>query len=52
MIDNYKIEGCINLDEHACFKNVNTMPNFQEKLKQFKENLVGLVGAGQAKSFY
>lgn len=52
MIDSYKIEGCINLDEHTCFKNVNTMPNFQEKLKEFKENLVRLVNTEQAKSFY
>ena len=38
-LDLYKIDGTINLDQHPCFNNLNTFPEFQEGLEQFKYHL-------------
>ena len=36
ILDTYKIEGTINLDQHSCFNNPNTFPQFQAGLNHFK----------------
>ena len=34
-LNQYMIEGTINLDSHGCFGSVDTYPNFQEELDKF-----------------
>ena len=51
-INQYKIDGTINLDSHYCFGNKNSYPRFQEKLEDFKSLLVDLVEKGESKTFY
>jgi len=36
----YTIPGTVNLDGHKCFHDVNTYPNFQHELTEFKDKLV------------
>jgi len=36
-LDNYKIEGTVNLDANPCFSNPDTFPNFQDNLEKFNE---------------
>lgn len=48
----YKIEGCVNLDKHPCFKDPATFSSFQEKLQSFKDNLYHLINTNQGKTFY
>ena len=40
ILDIYKIEGTINLDQHSCFNNPNTFPQFQAGLNHFKYHLI------------
>jgi hypothetical protein len=51
-LDNYKIEGTVNLDANPCFGNPDTFPNFQEKLEEFKSLLESLVVNNESKTFY
>ena len=51
-INQYKIDGTINLDSHYCFGNKNSYPRFQEKLEEFKSFLIDLVEKGESKTFY
>jgi hypothetical protein len=48
----YKIPNTVNLDDHKCFHDINTYPNFQNELSSFKENLVNLVNNRQSATFY
>ena len=41
--DLYKINNTSNLDQHSCFHNENTYPNFQKDLKKFKFHITELV---------
>ena len=40
-LDQYKISNTLNLDNHPCFHNPNTFPNFQNELKTFLVEYVG-----------
>ena len=51
-LDNYKIEGTVNLDANPCFSNPDTFPNFQDKLEEFKGLLKDLVANNESKTFY
>ena len=51
-LEQYKIDGTINLDSHHCFGNKNSYPNFQEKLEEFKSLLIDLVDKEESKTFY
>jgi len=48
----YEIDNAVNLDQHSCFKNPDTYPDFQEHLKIFKKQLVKMVDNGESKTFY
>lgn len=52
MIDFYKIEGAVNLDNNCCFDVEKTYPNFQKELEIFKDLLITLVNTQQSKTFY
>ena len=52
MLDLYKIEGCKNLDDNACFKREETYPSFQQDLQKFKDHLKHLVSNNECKTFY
>ena len=43
MIDLYKIEGTVNLDQHSCFEDKETFSQFQEGLEVFKYHINQLV---------
>ena len=43
MLDLYKIEGAVNLDQHPCFEDKETFNQFQEGLKVFKHHINQLV---------
>jgi hypothetical protein len=51
-LDKYKIKGTINLDSNPCFNNLDTFPDFQDKLEQFKNHLTELVDNKESKTFY
>ena len=51
-LNQYMIEGTINLDSHGCFGSVDTYPNFQEELDKFKNHLIDLVDNKESKTFY
>lgn len=51
-LEQYKIEGTLNLDSNPCFTNVDTYPTFQEELEKFKSLLNNLVDNGESKTFY
>ena len=51
-LDLYIIDGTINLDQHPCFNNLNTFPEFQEGLEQFKYHLKQLVTNQVDVTFY
>lgn len=51
-LEQYKINGTINLDSHHCFGNKNSYPRFQDQLEEFKSVLINLVGKGESKTFY
>jgi len=52
ILDTYKIEGTINLDQHSCFNNPNTFPQFQAGLNHFKYHLHQIVDDGESATFY
>ena len=52
MLDMYKIEGSINLDTHPCLDNLETYPQFEKELQEFKDLLIELVDHNQSKTFY
>lgn len=43
MLDLYKIEGTVNLDQHSCFEDKETFNQFQEGLEVFKYHINQLV---------
>ena len=43
MLDLYKIEGAVNLDQHPCFEDKETFNQFQEGLEVFKYHINQLV---------
>ena len=51
-LDQYKIEGAVNLDDDPCFFDRNIYPNFQLELDIFKSLLLGMVSHGDSKTFY
>ena len=51
-LDNYQIDGCVNIDTHPCFWNPESYPKFQEDLEKFKSLLVELVDKNESKTFY
>ena len=51
-IDLYKIDGTINLDQNDCYTHIETYPNFQSDLSNFKELLSNLVTNGLSKTLY
>jgi hypothetical protein len=50
--DLYKINNTSNLDQHSCFHNENTYPNFQKDLKKFKFHITELVDNKASATFY
>ena len=50
--DLYKINNTSNLDQHICFHNENTYPNFQKDLKKFKLHITELVDNKTPATFY
>lgn len=48
----YSIEGTLNLDNHSCFNNKNTYPNFQKDLHKFKNHIKSLVENNTPSVFY
>ena len=50
--DLYKINNTSNLDQHSCFHNENTYPNFQKDLKKFKFHITELVDNKSSATFY
>lgn len=51
-LDQYKIQGTLNLDNHQCFHNFNTYPNFQNHLQNFKTHIRRLVDNKESATFY
>ncbi len=51
-LDQYKIEGTVNLDHHVCFETPNTDPDFQRNLENMKYVLEKEVNEKSCKSFY
>ena len=51
-LDRYKIPGTINNDSNPCFNNLDTFPDFQIKLEQFKSHVMQLVDDKESKTFY
>ena len=51
-LDRYKIPGTINKDSNPCFNNLDTFPDFQIKLEQFKSHVMQLVDDKESKTFY
>jgi hypothetical protein len=50
--DIYKINDTINLDQHTCFHDKNTYPDFQENLWKFKAHITKLVDNKESATFY
>lgn len=51
-LDQYKIDGCINIDTEPFFERQECYPLFQDHLVDFKNLLVSLVERGESKTFY
>tara|TARA_A100001201_G_scaffold7736_2_gene12306 strand:+ start:2022 stop:2894 length:873 start_codon:yes stop_codon:yes gene_type:complete len=51
-LDEYKIEGTVNLDGNPCFESEDTFTSFQEKLEEFKQLLVSVVDESKSLTFY
>lgn len=51
-LDQYKIDGCINIDTEPFFERQECYPLFQDHLVDFKNLLVSLVEKGESKTFY
>tara|TARA_R100000734_G_C3310160_1_gene100923 strand:+ start:658 stop:1506 length:849 start_codon:yes stop_codon:yes gene_type:complete len=50
--DIYKIQGTTNLDNHLCFRDENTYPNFQNHLQNFRTHIKRLVDNKESATFY
>mgnify|MGYP003314675452 CR=1 FL=1 len=51
-LDQYKIDGCINIDTEPFFERQECYPLFQDHLVDFKNLFVSLVERGESKTFY
>lgn len=51
-LDQYKIDGCVNIDTEPYFERPECYPFFQEHLVDYKNLLVNLVEKGESKTFY
>ena len=51
-LDQYKISNTLNLNNHPCFHNPNTFPNFQNELKTFQNTILELVNNKKPSTFY
>ena len=51
-LDSYKIEGTLNHDNHQCYNDPNTFPQFQEGLERFKTHIKQLVDSNSSATFY
>ncbi len=51
-LNQYKIDGCINIDTEPFFERQECYPKFQEHLIDFKNLLIDLVDRGESKTFY
>tara|TARA_Y100000034_G_scaffold128438_1_gene182998 strand:+ start:163 stop:1023 length:861 start_codon:yes stop_codon:yes gene_type:complete len=51
-LDQYKIEGTVNLDPNPCFNDPNTFTEFQSGLNKFKSHIKQLVDNKESKTFY
>jgi len=51
-LDQYKLEGTLNLDEHPCLFDPATYPDFLERYEQFKHFLLGAVGKQESRAIY
>ena len=51
-LDMYKIEGTENRDQNPCFNNVDTYPEFQDKLEEFKKFLIDSVENNKSITIY
>ena len=51
-LDQYKIDGCVNIDTEPYFERTECYPFFQEHLVDYKNLLVDLVEKGKSKTFY
>jgi hypothetical protein len=51
-LDQYKIIGSLNNDQHPCFHSPETYPSFQDELEEFKVNIKKMVDEKQSKAFY
>lgn len=51
-LDIYKIEGTLNHDNNPVFGNPYACPDFQEKLENFKNDLIGMVERKENRTFY
>ena len=51
-LDMYKIEGTENRDQNPCFNNVDTYPEFQDKLEEFKKFLIDSVDNNKSITMY
>jgi len=52
MIEKYNITGAINYDQHPCFNDENTYPNFKSDLEKFKFDLLNMVDNKESKTFF
>ena len=48
----YHINNTLNLDNHKCFRDENTYPDFQKNLKKFKSHIIELVDKKLSATFY
>lgn len=51
-LDQYKINGTLNLSRNPCYQDPNTYPNFQNEYEKFKIILIELVNRKESKTFY
>ena len=51
-LDQYKINGTIDNDQHYCFTVSDTCPTFQEDLDKFKSDIKNMVDNKENKTFY
>lgn len=51
-LNEYRIDGCVNIDTHSCFWDSKSYPQFKEDMDKFKSTLVKLVDSNESKTFY
>lgn len=51
-LEQYKIEGTINNDQHPCFNSTETYKDFKSELDKFKTEIKKMVDEKQSKTFY